>query len=517
MITDILEMGEQTTLRGQVVVLGSGIAGAEVATYVARHGRDVILLESGREQFDPAIQALNDVTFLGKRHREMNPNSYYHLYLPPELRGVSRLRQFGGTSNIWIGKWAPLQPQDFDERSWIKNSGWPISYADLQEYYRATAADYAIGDLEQEAKRPEIQSLREKVAAKGLKFISFYWQETPTRTALRFGDEMRRSKNLRVILGATATELKLDETCQRVTGVVCRSLEGKELLVEGSAIVLAMGAFETARLLLASDSQVPGGIGNQHGIVGRFYTDHPKHRRGKLRPGPLAQQYARELQFVPKPRFSICFALDDATQREHQLLQHALFLKPIYAKKRQWLWRSLRGQSTFRDGNGSVANYGVNLVTEQTPHQDSRLKLGTERDALGQRKLEVDWRFIDNDYRSMEKILHLLTQRVQEVGLGTFDFGNDLPCLDTMTDAAHQMGTTRMADRPENGVVDTNCRVFGTENLYVASSAVFPTGPKYSPTFTILALARRLGQHLLQNTPRTVGSGVVYTPSVNIQ
>ncbi|HSM84200.1 MAG TPA: FAD-dependent oxidoreductase, partial [Nodosilinea sp.] len=78
MITDILELGEQTTLRAQVVVVGSGIAGAEVATYLARHGRDVVLLESGRAGFDPAIQALNEVVFLGKRHRELDPDSYYH-------------------------------------------------------------------------------------------------------------------------------------------------------------------------------------------------------------------------------------------------------------------------------------------------------------------------------------------------------------------------------------------------------------------------------------------------------
>jgi choline dehydrogenase-like flavoprotein len=78
--------------------------------------------------------------------------------------------------------------------------------------------------------------------------------------------------------------------------------------------------------------------------------------------------------------------------------------------------------------------------------------------------------------------------------------------FENMTDAVHQMGTTRMASRPEEGVVDTNCRVSGTENLYVASSAVFPTGPSYSPTFTILALARRLGQHLLQTTPASAAT-----------
>ncbi|MGJ3245673.1 MAG: GMC oxidoreductase [Elainellaceae cyanobacterium] len=506
MITDILELGEQTKLRGQVVVLGSGIAGAEVATHLARHGREVVLVESGRDRFDPAIQGLNDVTFLGKRHRELNPDSYYHRYLPPELRGVSRVRQFGGTSNVWTGKWKYLQPSDFEGRSWVANSGWPIRFDDLLEHYRSAAKDYGFGDLEAEAMRPEITALRAKIAANGLKMSSFYWEQTPTRTAIRFGDEMRCSKNLQVLLGATATELRLDESHQRVTAVVCRSLEGRELVVEGDVVILATGAFEAARLLLASDRQLPGGIGNAYDLVGRFYTDHPKHHTGTLRPGPLTRQYARELQYAPKPRFCICFALDDATQQAHELLEHVLYLKPIYEKSKDRLWRILRGRPICQDGNGAIAAYRVKFVTEQVPHTSSRIKLGTDYDALGQRKLEVDWCFTDRDRHSMAKTLDLLTQRFAEVGLGTFDFGGDPPSLETMTDAAHQMGTTRMGRCPEEGVVDTNCRVFGTENLYVASSAVFPTGPSYSPTFTILALARRLGQHLLQKIPTSLMS-----------
>lgn len=501
MITDILELGEQPTLRGQIIVLGSGIAGAEVATHLARHGREVVLLESGRQPFDPAIQALNDVIFLGKRHRELDPDAYYHRYLPPELRRVSRVRQFGGTSNVWTGKWKYLQPIDFEGRPWVANSGWPIRFADLLEHYRSAAKDYGFGDLEAEAVRPEIMTLRAKLAAGGLKMTSFYWEQTPTRTAIRFGEEMRRSNNLQVVLGATATELRLDETGQRVTSVICRLLEGRELTVTGDVVVIATGAFEAARLLLASNRQLPYGIGNAHDLVGRFYTDHPKHHTGILRPGPLTRQYSHELQYAPKPRFCICFALDDETQQEHKLLEHVLYLKPIYEKPLDRLGRILRFRPLCQDGNGAIASYRVKFVTEQVPHTSSRIKLGTKLDALGQRKLEVDWCFTDHDQRSMAKTLQLLTQRFAEVGLGTFDFGNDPPNLETMTDAAHQMGTTRMANRPEAGVVDTNCRVFGTENLYVASSAVFPTGPSYSPTFTILALARRLGQHLLQTIP----------------
>ena len=506
MFTDILDIDEQVKLRQQIIVIGSGIAGAEVATYLARHGREVLLLESGRQPFDPAIQALNDLTFVGKRHRELDPDSYYHRYLPPELRGVSRVRQFGGTSNVWTGKWKYLQPSDFEVSPWIENSGWPIGFEDLLEHYRSAAKDYGFGDLEAEATRPEIASFREQVSAHGLKMSSFYWEEKPTRTAVRFGEEMRRSENLQVIMGATATELLLDDTCQRVTGVACRSIEGRDLVVEGETVVLATGALETARLLLASDSRLPGGVGNAHDLVGRFYTDHPKHHTGTLRPGPLTREYAHELQYAPKPRFCVCFALDDATQQEHALLEHVLYLKPIYEKRLERVQRLLLGRPACVDGNGRIATYRIKFVTEQVPQRNSRITLGTERDALGKHKPVLDWCFTDQDRQSLEKTLQLLTQRCAAAGLGTFDFGEDRPNLETMTDAAHQMGTTRMASRPEEGVVDTDCRVFGTENLYVASSAVFPTGPSYSPTFTILALARRLGQHLLQTVPLPAGS-----------
>ncbi|MEL6385363.1 MAG: GMC family oxidoreductase, partial [Cyanobacteria bacterium J06626_18] len=483
---------------------------------LTRHGREVILLESGREQFDPSIQALNDVVFLGKRHRALNPKASYQDYLPPGLRGVSRVRQFGGTSNVWTGKWKYLQPWDFEGRPWIAESSWPIRFTDLLEHYNSVSKDYGFGSLEEEAQRPEIAAFRAKVAVGGLKLSNSYWEKTPTRTPQRFGEEMRQSKNLRVVLGATATELHLDAACQRVSSVVCRSLEGRELIVEGKVIILAMGAFESARILLNSDRQMPGGIANTYDVVGRFYTDHLKHYTGTLKPGPLVQQFAHELQYGPKPRFCVSFALDDATQRAEELMEHSLYLQPIYERLVGRVWRTLRGRPPYRDGNGSIAGYRVKFISEQVPHRDSRIKLGTARDALGQRKLEVNWCFTEQDRRSLPKITSLLTQRVAQVGLGTIDFGDKTPSVETMTDAAHQMGTTRMASSPKEGVVDADCRVFGTENLYVVGSGVFPVGPTYSPTYTILALARRLGQHLLQTMPAFKGVGSLPTIAPNV-
>lgn len=272
MILDMGDLENGAELAARIVVIGTGIAGAEVALRLARRGHDVLVLESGRRAFDPAIQALNDLTFAGKRHRRLDPEAGYHAYLPEGLRGVSRVRQFGGTSTVWTGKWKLFQPGDFEGRPWVPQSAWPIGYDALIDHYRGAARDYGLQDLEAEARRAEIGSLRGAIAPSGLKLSSFYWEASPTRTADRFSCEMDRRPTLRVVLGATATELLVDEAGHRVVGVACRSLSRRSLTVRAGTVVLAAGGLETPRLLLASDRQIPGGIGNAKGLVGRYYS-----------------------------------------------------------------------------------------------------------------------------------------------------------------------------------------------------------------------------------------------------
>jgi choline dehydrogenase-like flavoprotein len=64
------------------------------------------------------------------------------------------------------------------------------------------------------------------------------------------------------------------------------------------------------------------------------------------------------------------------------------------------------------------------------------------------------------------------------------------------------MGTTRMGDSPQTGVVDRDCQVHDTGNLYVASSSVFPSGGHANPTLTVVALALRLADHLRERLVR---------------
>ena len=56
---------------------------------------------------------------------------------------------------------------------------------------------------------------------------------------------------------------------------------------------------------------------------------------------------------------------------------------------------------------------------------------------------------------------------------------------------------TRMHNNIKFGVVDSNCRVHGSKNLYIAGSSVFTTGGHNNPTLPIVQLALRLGDHLI--------------------
>jgi choline dehydrogenase-like flavoprotein len=57
------------------------------------------------------------------------------------------------------------------------------------------------------------------------------------------------------------------------------------------------------------------------------------------------------------------------------------------------------------------------------------------------------------------------------------------------------MGTLRMGE-PGDSVVDRDLKIHGEEDIYILSSAVFPTGSNQNPVFTTLALGTRLAEHL---------------------
>ena len=131
---------------------------------------------------------------------------------------------------------------------------------------------------------------------------------------------------------------------------------------------------------------------------------------------------------------------------------------------------------------------------EQPPRYDNRVRLGQERDDLGNRLIEIQWRWHDQDIALVHRSQDIVARELARSGLGTFHIRRPMEIKTTST--THFLGTTRMHDDPRSGVVDREGRVHGVENLYVTGSSVFPSGGYANPTLTIVALSLRLAERI---------------------
>jgi choline dehydrogenase-like flavoprotein len=144
---------------------------------------------------------------------------------------------------------------------------------------------------------------------------------------------------------------------------------------------------------------------------------------------------------------------------------------------------------------------------EQAPNPDSRIVLSSKRDALGNRRADLNWQLGELDKHTARVMAQVMDEEFRRLGKGsvvpsdwTGEPGPEWPVDLTVGNHPianyHQMGGTRMSDDPSKGVVDADCRVHGYANLFVTGGSVFPTGGWANPTLTIAALALRLADHL---------------------
>ena len=143
--------------------------------------------------------------------------------------------------------------------------------------------------------------------------------------------------------------------------------------------------------------------------------------------------------------------------------------------------------------------YSLDFHAEQEPNPMSRVSLTQERDALGQQRVLVDWRHTALDLHTVRAAFAALASQLAQCGAGSLAYDPAEVELAALQDGAyggHHIGTARMSADARTGVVDSDCRVHGLANLFVAGSAVFPTSGQANPTLTIVALALRLAEYL---------------------
>jgi choline dehydrogenase-like flavoprotein len=501
-----------------VAVVGAGAAGIAVALELGRAGIRTVLVESGGLDRDPRTDDLN----VG----ESDGLEYLRLE-------ACRSRFLGGSTNCWGGGCRPLQRHDFEPRAWVHGSGWPIAYDDVMPYYeragtllRLGRVDYDPDSWERLVGHPRARLLRLDADRVTNEIRQFGPVES---LGSLYRDELGRAATVRCLLHANLVGIDTDAAAGRVERVRIATLTGRRFHVVPRVLVLAMGGIENARALLMPQPGAPSGLGNANGLVGRYFMEHPSYRSGVLvrADGAPALDFYDTTYSYRNDRFAAegvsvasAFSLAPAVQEAEELMQGRMILYTTFAGEdtagRDALRRLVgrhRGARRHRGrdvatflrhapsvATGVVARKARRLarrthlftIVEPEPDPESRVTLARDRDALGVNRVRLTLRLTSRVERTLVRAQRTLADELERAGVGTIE-QNGARQLDW---CCHHIGTTRMSTDERHGVVNPDGRLHGVENLYVAGSSVFPTAGNDMPTYTIVALAIRLADHL---------------------
>lgn len=515
---------DRPELEADLCIVGGGAAGITIASCFAGTNIRVILLESGGNAIDSETEQLNaNATVSGLAY--------------PLI--ASRLRFLGGTTNHWTGHCYPFLERDFNARDDIPNTGWPIQIKDVRPYMEQ-ASKLALFRSKAPDWRPETWRTAlgtkawpvdpEKFATR-MTFIAPVDEATATRSFAKYLGPIRDAQNIRIVSYANVTELTGTLGSKVVETARVKTLSGRDFRVRAKVFVLAAGGVENPRLLLASKQMTANGLGNSSDQVGRYFTDHVVIYQRLVRRQEASVDRLMAFNDYPGLTRTVAhFTLSEKVLKAEGMDDVFVRLTPVYdilAPGADAARRVQDNLSPDRIGRisssdialalsrpGEVARWGIkraycetdplNYVAairlEPRPVADSRITLTGNKDALGMPIINLHWALAEEGKRSIRRGIELFGQEVGRIGVGriqaSFRESAPWPEFPELDIGYHHTGTTRMSDNPRSGVIDRNCRVHDSGNVYIAGSSAFPTSGSGSPTMMLTALALRLADHL---------------------
>jgi choline dehydrogenase-like flavoprotein len=523
MIIDVNTLEDNFTLKSDLCIVGSGAAGLTIATEFLESDWKVILLEGGAPEFDEESQSLYECVIEG-----MDFCGAYD----------GRYRMFGGSTTMWAGQCFEFADIDFEARDYIPDSGWPFDANELRTYYQRANRFFRLDELNYDTDLFELFKSQPLPFSRGSLNHQFTkWVPQPDIRKAHRG-ALKAAPNLAVYTRANVVDVEMNDSLERAEQVTVKSLQGKQGKVQSKIVVLCCGGIENARILLYCNRQLPDGLGNRNGLVGRYFGDHPGAKVGVIKPRNKAALLHFATQVKNGVKYHPRFVLDERVQRAErlpnaygisQLVSAAFFdnLKDVWiaAKSRRITMDTvlkvialavrpevyeIAYQYLVHGRVLQPSATGVDFIVqvEQEPNFDSRVALSRQADRLGKPRAIIDWKLSDRTGETLAVFANILKKEIEALGLGEVVLSDWLAdwqaqWRDQVSDKYHHIGTTRMATTAAVGVVDPQCRIHDIKNMYVAGSSVFPTGGHSSPTLTIVALSMRLADHLKKNWDMT--------------
>lgn len=522
MIIDLNQPSVEIQSDYDVCIVGAGAIGLALAVDLVRDGNvKVAVFECGGRIGRPSLDL--DVENVGD--------------VPSALAG-SRAYGLGGSTSIWGGQALPFNSIDFETRAWVNFAEWPISESEVLPYYLKTEHLFGVEGAAFGSNYCAIGLPKDTLSSfadQGVD-LSFSKFSPQPNFATKFDELLLESNNLHCYLNASVCPIESRESGH----IDALSLTGgcvAERHIKASSYVLACGGVDTPKYLLEWDLSFSKRL-----PVGNFYQDHIGIYGARLEPlnikkfrALFATRLHQGVKCLPKLNLSKTSQIDKQTLNITGNLETAINesnesspltnMRLLYSRLRAmrfdrpfWLAaKNLLIQPHQLFGAAleimlyrrvyipDNAEYFLIANIESEPDRDSNLsltRLSTLTDSENTRKTVcLDWKVSEQSRVAALEYYQRIKAVLEQNGIARVLIKEELSRTDRSWlkhcyGLYHHMGGTRMSNDQKLGVVDSDCKVHGMSNLYIAGPSVLPTGSASNPTFTSLALALRLSHHL---------------------
>ncbi|WP_088894419.1 GMC oxidoreductase [Leptolyngbya ohadii] len=488
-----------------VIIIGTGAGGGTLARKLAPTGKKILILERGELTYGESSELTDTDVF--KKEQFHAPEPWFDKagepFHPQTKYGV------GGNTKLWYGVLMRMRERDFEAVPHQDGLSpeWGLKYADFEPYYTEAEKLYNVHGRSGEdptepphsedypqppvQNEPFLQPVFDTLSKQGLH---------PSHLPIGLGDHGRtdaedtgitpaaESENVTLRTSAEVVWLHTNPSGREVKAVQAK-VSGQDYLFMGHIVVVACGAINSAALLLRSlNDKHPNGLANGSGQVGRNLMKQLLSVVVQLTSDANSGMFPRTIgindfywgtdQF-PYPMGHI--------QNSGGIFQDVLFSEapPI-----------LSGLSRFFPNFGlrQLATHSIGwwIQTEDLPNPDNRVYY-----LNGRLRVEYTANNVEAHDRLVYKWFDVM-RSVESAQPSMFTRGATHPRSDMpMSVVAHQCGTCRFGEDPENSVLDLNCRAHEVDNLYVVDSSFFPANTSVSPALTVMANALRVGDHLI--------------------
>ncbi len=515
-----------------VLVIGSGAAGAVITKRLTDLGAKVMCLEQGgwiKPTEYPSDRPNWEIQLRrGAFHFSPNVRRRWEDYPVAETGAnppsVLMFNAVGGSTHHWAAHFPRFHPSDFRVRTLDGVADdWPISHEELRPYYDRNDLDWGVSGLSGDPANPPrsprptpvlpIGVLGETIA-KGFNNLGWHWWPSDNAIVSRdyngrpacglhgkcmFGcpigskastdiTHLRKAirKGAIVKPWSRVREIAVDRS-GRAKSAIYYDRQGQLNEQPAKVIIVCCNGIGTPRLLLNSKSNLfPNGLANSSGLVGKNFMTHPFRTLegvfeapmdGHL--GPFGIPAMSQQFYETDPRRGFVRGYTLLLERSFGPLHHA--------------WGGFSGHpvawgedhhKTMRRRFPHVIR--VTVMGEDLPEEHNRVEIDPNlKDTSGIPAPRVVYGYSENSLKMLEHGGTMARQALRAAGVA------DILDSGLVTPAYHLMGTARMGTDPRKSVVNASHKAHDVPNLYVVDGSSFTTSAAVNPTSTIGALALR--------------------------